>query len=74
MPDTKLYASVGADLIHFDVDVPTATLTRRGTVSVPLQTTREGAGKPPNAPTLSKLSVGSTRTRCGGKPFGSSSR
>jgi 6-phosphogluconolactonase len=35
MPDTKLYASVGADLIHFDVDVPAATLTRRGTVSVP---------------------------------------
>jgi 6-phosphogluconolactonase len=29
-----LYASVGADLIHFDVDVAAATLTRRGTVSV----------------------------------------
>jgi 6-phosphogluconolactonase (cycloisomerase 2 family) len=30
-----LYASVGAELIHFDLDVATATLTRRGTVSVP---------------------------------------
>jgi 6-phosphogluconolactonase len=30
-----LYASVGADLIHFDVDVAAVTLTRRGTVSVP---------------------------------------
>jgi 6-phosphogluconolactonase len=34
-PNTMLYASVGADLIHFDVDVPAATLTRRGTVSLP---------------------------------------
>lgn len=37
MPDsnTVLYASVGADLIHFDIDVGAATLARRGTVSVP---------------------------------------
>jgi 6-phosphogluconolactonase len=35
MPNTVLYASVGADLIHFDIDVAAATLTRRGTVSVP---------------------------------------
>ena len=35
MPNTVLYASVGADLIHFDVDVTAATLTRRATVSVP---------------------------------------
>jgi 6-phosphogluconolactonase len=37
MPDnnTMLYASVGADLIHFDIDVAAATLTRRETVSVP---------------------------------------
>ncbi len=37
MPEGKtvLYASVGADLIHFDIDVAAATLTRRGTVSVP---------------------------------------
>jgi 6-phosphogluconolactonase (cycloisomerase 2 family) len=33
--NTKLYASVGADLIHFDIDVAAATLTRRETVSVP---------------------------------------
>jgi len=32
---TKVYASVGADLIHFDLDVDAATLTRRETVSVP---------------------------------------
>jgi 6-phosphogluconolactonase len=35
MPNTVLYASVGADLIQFDIDVSAATLTRRGTVSVP---------------------------------------
>ena len=37
MPDsnTVLYASVGADLIQFDIDAAAATLTRRGTVSVP---------------------------------------
>jgi 6-phosphogluconolactonase len=35
MPETVLYASVGADLIHFTIDVPAGTLTRRGTVSVP---------------------------------------
>ena len=37
MPDnnTVLYASVGADLVHFDIDVTAATLTRRATVSVP---------------------------------------
>src|SRR5947208_3191282 len=37
MPSNKtmLYASVGADLIHFTVDTEAATLTRRGTVSVP---------------------------------------
>ncbi len=33
--NTMLYASVGADLIHFDIDVAAATLTRRETVSVP---------------------------------------
>jgi 6-phosphogluconolactonase len=35
MPETVLYASVGADLIHFTIDVTAGTLTRRGTVSVP---------------------------------------
>lgn len=37
MPETKtmLYASMGADLIHYDMDVETAALTRRRTVSVP---------------------------------------
>ena len=36
MPDrTVVYASVGADLIHFDVDTAAATLTRRATVTVP---------------------------------------
>jgi len=37
MPDsnTVLYASVGAELIHFTIDVAGATLTRQGTVSVP---------------------------------------
>jgi 6-phosphogluconolactonase len=37
MPDsnTVLYASVGPDLIHFDIDVAAATLTRRGTVNCP---------------------------------------
>jgi 6-phosphogluconolactonase (cycloisomerase 2 family) len=32
---TVLYASVGADLVHFDIDVDDATLTRRATVTVP---------------------------------------
>ncbi len=32
--NTVLYASVGAELIHFDMDVTAATLTRRGSVSV----------------------------------------
>jgi len=32
---TVLYASAGADLIHFDIDVDAATLTRRATVTVP---------------------------------------
>jgi len=32
---TVLYASIGADLIHFDVEVDGATLTRRETVGVP---------------------------------------
>jgi 6-phosphogluconolactonase (cycloisomerase 2 family) len=35
MPNTVLYASLGADLIHFDIDVTAATLTRRAAVSVP---------------------------------------
>src|ERR1051326_5195325 len=36
MPDRPVvYASVGADLIHFDVDTAAATLTRRATVTVP---------------------------------------
>lgn len=35
MPNTVLYASVGADLIHFSIDVDAATLTRHETVSVP---------------------------------------
>jgi 6-phosphogluconolactonase len=35
MPGTVLYASVGADLVHFDIDIARATLTRRGTVTVP---------------------------------------
>ena len=30
-----LYASVGAELTHYDVDVDDATLTRRGTVALP---------------------------------------
>jgi len=30
-----LYASVGPDLTHYDVDVDAATLTRRGTVTLP---------------------------------------
>ncbi|MCJ2058499.1 lactonase family protein [Methylobacterium sp. J-048] len=30
-----LYANVGPDLIHYDVDVEAATLTRRGTVTLP---------------------------------------
>jgi 6-phosphogluconolactonase len=39
MPDTAaklaLYASVGDELIHYDIDVAGATLTRRGSVSLP---------------------------------------
>jgi 6-phosphogluconolactonase (cycloisomerase 2 family) len=37
MPEgrTVLYASVGAELIHFDVDVAGAALSRRGSVSAP---------------------------------------
>lgn len=32
---TVLYASVGADLIHFDIDVESASLTRRDSVALP---------------------------------------
>jgi 6-phosphogluconolactonase (cycloisomerase 2 family) len=32
---TMLYASVGAELTHYDLDVENATLTRRGTVTLP---------------------------------------
>ncbi len=36
MPEkTMLYASVGPDLTHYDVDVDNAALTRRGTVALP---------------------------------------
>jgi 6-phosphogluconolactonase (cycloisomerase 2 family) len=35
MPNTVLYASVGADLIHFSMDIAAATLARHETVSVP---------------------------------------
>ncbi|MFZ3235313.1 MAG: beta-propeller fold lactonase family protein [Stellaceae bacterium] len=36
MPEKPmLYASVGAELTHYDVDVETAALTRRGTVTLP---------------------------------------
>ncbi len=38
MPDAHkpaLYASVGADLTHYDLDVEAATLTRRATVALP---------------------------------------
>ncbi len=36
MPEKlKLYASVGPELTHYDVDVENATLTRRGSVSLP---------------------------------------
>jgi 6-phosphogluconolactonase len=35
MPGTMLYASVGAELIHFTTDVAAASLTRQGTVTVP---------------------------------------
>src|SRR6267142_3712290 len=37
-PETRkvaLYANVGADLTHYDVDVPGAALTRQGTVTLP---------------------------------------
>src|SRR5438105_10299522 len=30
-----LYASVGPELTHYDIDVAAATLTRRGTVALP---------------------------------------
>jgi len=30
-----LYANVGADLTHYDVDIETASLTKRGTVTLP---------------------------------------
>src|SRR5690349_19259790 len=30
-----LYASVGPELTHYDIDVEAATLTRRGTVTLP---------------------------------------
>lgn len=30
-----LYANIGPDLIHYDVDVDAATLTRRGTITLP---------------------------------------
>lgn len=32
---THVYAAVGTDLTHYDVEVPQATLVRRGTVSLP---------------------------------------
>ena len=35
MPKVSLYANVGAELTHYDVDVEAATLTRRDTVSLP---------------------------------------
>ena len=35
MPNVSLYASVGAELTHYDVDVEGAALTRRDTVSLP---------------------------------------
>jgi 6-phosphogluconolactonase len=35
VPQVSLYASVGAELTHYDVDVAGATLTRRATVSLP---------------------------------------
>ena len=37
-----LYANVGADLTHYDVDVAHATLTRRATVTLPA-----GVHRPP---------------------------
>jgi 6-phosphogluconolactonase len=33
--NVALYAGVGAELTHYDIDVAAATLTRRGTVSLP---------------------------------------
>ena len=36
MPDkVSLYASVGAELTHYDMDIDAATLTRRDTVRLP---------------------------------------
>jgi 6-phosphogluconolactonase len=35
MPQTALYAGVGAELTHYDLDVAAARLTRRGTVTLP---------------------------------------
>ncbi len=35
MPKVSLYASVGSELTHYDVDVEGAALTRRGTVHLP---------------------------------------
>ena len=35
MPNVYLYANVGPELTHYDVDVDNAALTRRGTVSLP---------------------------------------
>jgi 6-phosphogluconolactonase len=35
MPNVSLYASVGSELTHYDVDVEGAALTRRDTVSLP---------------------------------------
>jgi hypothetical protein len=31
----NLYASVGAELVHYEIDAGAATLTRRGTVTLP---------------------------------------
>jgi len=35
MKQLALYANVGPELTHFDVDVDAATLTRRGSVTLP---------------------------------------
>src|SRR6516162_6214043 len=35
MPKVSLYANVGAELTHYDVNVEAAVLTRRGTVRLP---------------------------------------
>ena len=52
MPDTVVYASVGADLIHFTMDVNAATLTRRETVSVPANVNTSGRTRPADFFTL----------------------